>query len=487
MITGLMTIRLATHHLSQEEFGLWNFTMQTVGYFMMLELGMSGSGTRLLGEPLARGDQAKMDSWFTLSVIALSAQALVILLLGLFSRPLIFSWFQIPAHLLDKATSLWVVFLAIQAVGLVFKLSFAILYAQNRVYWTHILQTAGLWITLLTFAWMIFRGTGVISYAWAVGISSLLISLGGIAVVLRGSHRFRITLKHASVEELVRMFRFSGAVFFVGLATQVYVASQGLVATKIQGLETAAIFAVTTRSVMLASQFVWRPLDAFSPRWQIAFCSGAKGSVSAEFALMTRLTLLLSVAGACAIALFNRPFVMLWTKPEYFGGMTLTMLAAVFIVIQSINRCYTAPFILTMKLRAYIWVSFGSIVLGVALMSLLTKSHGIVGIPAGMIATELVFPLWFYAAKGGGALLESPFSPLLADWFFWFPSLVLGFGAAWFLNADKTHEVVQSLWWSIPVFLVITTPMVFRCLQIFRSLSQVQQAQNKTASHSQSA
>jgi O-antigen/teichoic acid export membrane protein len=266
------------------------------------------------------------------------------------------------------------------------------------------------------------------------------------------------------------MFRFSGAVFFVGLAAQVYVASQGLVATKTQGLEAAAILAVTTRSVMLATQFVWRPFDAFSPRWQIAFCSGAKRSVSAEFALMTRLTLLLSVAGACAIALFNRPFVLLWTKPEYFGGMTLTMLAAVFIVIQSINRCYSAPFILTMKLRAYIWVSCGSMVLGIVLMSLFTKSHGIVGIPAGMIATELAFPLWFCAAKGGGSVLDSPFSPLLADWFVWLPSLVFGFGAAWLLNDGMPHESANSPWWSVPVFLVIVALIALRCLTIFRIL-----------------
>jgi|GEM_PF-1728737 len=472
MITGLLTIRLATHHLSKEEFGLWNFTMQTVGYFMMLELGMTGSGTRLLGEPLARNDQTRMNSWFTLSVIALSAQALLIVGIGMAAKSHIFSWFGIPEDLVGEASRLWTAFLLIQATAMLFKLSFAILYAQNRVYWTNLMQTAGLWITFGVFALMLKMGSGVTAYAWAAGASSLLVSVGGIWAVLRGGHRFRFTLRDARPGELGRMFRFSGSLFFAGMAAQVYAASQGLVATKVLGLEAAAVLAVTTRSAILASQFVWRPFDAFSPRWQIAFCNGNRPAVAREFGLMTRLTLLLSAGAALGLVFFNLPFVKLWTKPEYFGGTILTALTALFLIVQGINRCYAACFVLSMHLRAYIWTTFASVGVGILLMVEFTKLWGLAGIPAALLTTELVYPLWFYVSKGGGLLLDAAFSPLVADFLFWFPPLILGCLAS-FLLADRwmeqlpLHLLLASL-----AFLVLAAPIGIRCLTLFRLLKE---------------
>ena len=193
-VTGLLSIKLATHFLSQEEFGLWSFTMQTVGYFMLMDLGVSNSITRLLGDPLASGDQRKIDSWFTLSLVTLASQALLILGMGLLLRPYVLEWFHIPEHLLGRASDLWLAFLVIQAIALVFKLSFAILHAQNRVYWTSNLQVVGSWAGLAAFFLMLSNHWGVLAYAWSSGVAMLVVSLGGVLAVRRGGLRFRLSM-----------------------------------------------------------------------------------------------------------------------------------------------------------------------------------------------------------------------------------------------------------------------------------------------------
>src|ERR1035437_4112438 len=185
--TGLISIRLATHFLPQEEFGLWSFTMQTVGYFMLMDLGVSNSVARLFGDPLGSGDQRRINSWFTLSLVTLTCQAVFILAMGLALRPYVLQWFNIPAHLVGRASELWLAFLVIQAIGMVFKLSFAILYAQNRVYWTSNVQVIGSWAGLVTFYLMLNHGWGVLSYAWSSGISVAFISLGGVWAVRQGT------------------------------------------------------------------------------------------------------------------------------------------------------------------------------------------------------------------------------------------------------------------------------------------------------------
>src|ERR1035437_4320769 len=118
IVIGLLTIRVATHYLGKEEFGLWIFTLQTVGYLLLLDLGVSSGMARLFGEPLASGDQHTMDNWYTLCLVTLIAQSLLILILGLVIRPFVLQWFNIPAHLIARASALWLTFLVVRSIGL---------------------------------------------------------------------------------------------------------------------------------------------------------------------------------------------------------------------------------------------------------------------------------------------------------------------------------------------------------------------------------
>ena len=434
VITGLLSIKLATHHLSQEEFGLWGFTMQTVGYFMLMDLGVSNSITRLLGEPLASGDQKKINTWFTLSFLTLASQALLILGIGLFLRPYVLEWFHIPEPLLGRASVLWLAFLVIQAIALVFKLSFAILHAQNRVYWTSTLQVVGSWAGLAAFFLMLSNDWGVLAYAWSSGVTMMLVSLGGVLAVRRGGLRFGLSMVGVTRSEVRKLFGFSSTMFVLGLASQVYFASQGLVATKMLGLEAAAVLAVTGRAVSIAMQSIWKPLDAFAPRWQVAYCAGDFPRVTREFQLMVRFTILLAVAAAVVVGLINQPFVLWWTKADYFGGLLFSLLLCFFMVIQGINRCFITPFFLTLRVKAYSVVNLISVATAIGSMILFTHFWGLPGIPLGLIAADLVFPMWFYTKKGSECLHVNGLKLLLADLAYILPAISIAIILAIYLE-----------------------------------------------------
>jgi O-antigen/teichoic acid export membrane protein len=432
--TGLISIKLATHFLAKDEFGLWSFTMQTVGYFMLMDFGVANSITRLLGDPLASGDSAKINSWFTLSLVTLTSQALLILGTGLALRPYVLDWFHIPEHLMGRASELWLAFLMIQAIALVFKLSFAILHAQNRVYWTSNLQIIGSWAGLAAFYLMLTNEWGVLAYAWSSGVAMLIISLGGILAVRRGGLRFKLSMAGVTRSEVKKLFGFSSSLFVLGLASQVYFASQGLVATKMLGLEAAAVLAVTSRAASIAMGTIWKPLDAFAPRWQVAYCAGDVTRVSHEFQYMVRFTILVAVAAAVVVGLVNQPFVLWWTKPDYFGGVIFSLLLCVFMIIQGINRCFITPFILTLRVKSYCIVNLISVASAIALMILFTRYLGLIGIPLGLITAELLFPMWFYTLKGSECLHVSGLKLLMADLVYILPAACISIVLAIYLE-----------------------------------------------------
>lgn len=468
--TGLLSIRLATQFLSKEEFGLWSFTMQTVGYFMLLDLGVASSITRLLGDPLASGDQKKINSWFTLSLVTLGSQALVIFGLGLLLRLHVLQWFDIPAHLVERASDLWLAFLMIQAIALVFRLSFAVLHAQNRVYWTSNLQVIGSWAGLAAFYLMLSSHWGVLAYAWSSGVAMLVVSLGGVLAVRRGGLRFKLSLAGVTRAEVWKLVSFSSSVFVLGLASQVYFASQGLVATKMLGLEMAAVLAVTGRASGIAMQSIWKPFDAFSPRWQVAVCGGDVPRVTREFRLMTRFTILVAASAATAVVLINQPFVLWWTKPGYFGGVNLTFLLCVFMVIQGINRCFIAPFVLTVKMRAYTIVSIGSVVLAIILMIVFTGWLGLVGIPIGLILADLAFPFWFYLKKGGEGIGINGFQVLGKDLWIWLPMTGAACLVATLLEKVGFHSPLVWLLSALACSAAFVAPLLWRAISLLREL-----------------
>ena len=478
--TGLLSIKLATHFLSQEEFGLWSFTMQTVGYFMLMDLGVANSITRLLGDPLATGDQRKVDSWFTLSLVTLASQALLILGTGLALRPYVLDWFDIPSHLLNRASDLWLAFLVIQAISLVFKLSFAILHAQNRVYWTSNLQVIGSWAGLAAFYVMLSNQCGVMAYAWSSGVAMLVTSVGGVLAVRRGGLRFKLSLAGVTRAELRKLFGFSSSIFVLGLAAQVYFASQGLVATKLLGLEAAAILAVTSRASGIAMQSIWKPFDAFSPRWQVSYCAGDTSRVTHEFELMSRFTILVAAAASSAVVIVNQPFVFWWTKPGYFGGLSLSILLGVFMLIQGINRCFVAPFTLTVRMRAYTWVSIISVGMAILLMIAFTKCFGLVGIPIGLIISDLLFPTWFYLKKGGQGININGFKVLGKDLLLWFPLLGTAFLISMLLDQLNFNSNLIWLLCSLACAATLAAPILWRAISLLRQLKRESSAATKT-------
>lgn len=472
IITGLLSIRFATQFLSTEEFGLWSFTMQTVGYLLLLDLGVSGSVARLFGEPLASGDPRKADAWFTLSLLTLTLQALLILGIGLFLCPHILHWFNIPAHLQQKASHIWIACLAIRSVSLISSLSFAILHAQNRVYWTNVIQALGTWGGLGAFAIMLWRDWGVMAYAWSTGCAAAVSIIGALLAVRRGGHRFHLSFSGVTRSNLRHLFGFSSSVFVLGLATQVYFASQGLVATKLLGLEAAAILAVTSRSTSIAISSIWKPFDSFAPRWQIAYCANDLTRVAREFSLMTRFTILITVTAAAGVALVNQPFILWWTKPEYFGGVGLTLMLSGFIVIQGINRCYCTLFPLTLRMRKYAAVNLISVAVAIGLMIVFTKWLGLAGIPTALILTDLLYPTWHYMKSGPHPLGVNGLTILLKDMWLWVPVLSLAAGGAMLLQ--HTHFSSYLIWLlsALACSALCSSPLLWRAFQLIRQLRE---------------
>ncbi len=412
-ITVLLSVPLALRYLGNEEFGLWSFASQAVGYLMLIDLGVSGSISRLMVEPLNSGNQEEIDRWFSLTLKVLLVQAALLLAVGLPTVGFIVHWFDIPVALQKDAARLLTLLILINAVGHPFRICAGILFAQNRAYAVNIGQIVCTWINLAAFAIFLWLGFRSVSYALANAAGTALQAILAIALLLRGPHRFHLAkVKLFSVESR-ELFRFSSGLFFVGVAVQIVMVSQSLILTKFAGLAAVASFTVSTRAGMLLMQLLWRPIDSFAPRWQELYVKGEHARLAQEFVSLARLTLGITGTTIVFLLAFNELFVRWWAKPELYLGSTFDLLLGAYLLVNTINHCLALPFVLAKQTGRLAAIAGLEAVINLTATVWAVRHYGPVGLLAASIATTAITSL-FWVARFGPHHLQLTFRQVAA-------------------------------------------------------------------------
>lgn len=471
-ITSLLTLRIAARNLEPQEFGLWGFITQSVGYILLLDLGVSASLGRMFGEPLAEGGLKRFHAWLTLAAILLSLQGVVIVVAGFLLESWVLGWFNIPVHLLQEASILWKTFLLVSGLGLVFRITNALLFAQNRAYLSNLTPIVTSLVSLLVFFLMIEQGHGVLSYAWSTAIGSASGWALGVLFITWGPTKLGLNFGGIEWPMFHRLFGFASAVFLVSIAVQIFFSGQGLIITKLLGLEMAAIFAVTTRIPLLLMQVMWKPFDAFTPRWQVEYCSGNVDVVRKEFRLLTEGSILLGGIAGCFVILALPSFICLWTRPEYFGGSFLVILLAVFLLVQTVLHCASYPFSLAMKMRTYSLVVLCDTLFSLATMVFLIKWIGLPGSILGALLVSMLFSFWYHIKAGFGVFLYNFFRD---SWSILLLALAAISLSAAILLVFPEHFIGQSFYiflFALGIGLLVSSPMIFKIcglIQLFKT------------------
>lgn len=401
MITALLLIRLATQCLSREEMGLWSFCFGTVGYFLLMDFGVTNSLGRLFADAVVNRDHREMSRWLYLAVAILGVQGLFVLIIGLLSRDFILAWFHIPPNIRREASDLWTWLVCIQAAAMPFRALPGFRYAQNRVYHNDIFNMAASWLNLGIFWFFVSRRTGVMSYAYSALGSTVFVQTGYFISVFFGKDGLRLHRVGPALDKLPELFRYSSAIFVQSLATQMSGATQTMILTRIIGLDSVAVFSITSRIPSLLMQLTWKPFDACVPRWMLGYCSGDFEKSRKELILVLRITVLAVLSAAGTVIVLNKPFIEWWTRPEFFGGTVLTALIGLSFVTLTIQHCMRFAFHLSKRMGVFTSVLLAGFVVEAGLGILLVRLLGISGIPVASLAASLGFVFWFHIVAGG--------------------------------------------------------------------------------------
>jgi O-antigen/teichoic acid export membrane protein len=378
-------VRIATRSLTPEEFGLWSFVFGSIGYFLMLDFGLSYSLGRIFADPIHTRDSNALSQKLIMGCVVLLGQAILIALLGIMLCEPLLHYFKISSGLREEAGRLWIWCILIQASTLPLRVFPAIIHAQNRVYLANIISVVSQVANLVVFWHFMTHGSGIMAYAYASFVSTTLTYIGYILCVLPGRNPLHLTLVWPDFTELPSIMKYAFSILAAMITTQASGAAQIMILTRLLGLDAVAIYSVSSRVPMLLSSLCIKPFEAHRMEWVGFYCQKETGRMLASIRKALQFAVIMILIAIAISIIINPIFVKYWTRSDYYAGTFFNVLVPFAFMGAALGSQLNILFHITKRMRLYTIVTIAGALTEILLSIILVKKIGICGVPVATI------------------------------------------------------------------------------------------------------
>jgi O-antigen/teichoic acid export membrane protein len=406
-----ISVPLALHYLSKEEFGLWALVVQIGGYLMLLDLGMSSSVARFLADHKDEVNGRSYGDVIETGKVFFWIQALLLAVAGLACAAWGPKLLGIPGELTTVFQRVVFFYVLILALGLALRIKSAPLWAHQRTDIGHWSTMANLCSALGVMGLGFFLGWGTYSFLAGAFAGTLWSSLLPWAACRRLKLLPERNLGSRFCRKLfVRMLGFGRDVLMMQLGGLLCAGSQIILVTKLFGLETAAVFSVATKTLAMGQQLIGRILESAAPGLTELFVRGERDRFSFRFYQMSTLSVALATFAGIALMATNREFIGLWTHGKVVWNRGGDVLIGALLISNVASRCFQGVFGMTGDLAKVRYLSLLEGLIFVGCVLGLKGWGGVCGILGAALATN------FFVSGLGGCFQASRVVPVRGNW-----------------------------------------------------------------------
>jgi len=411
VVYTLASVPLALHYLTKEEFGLWALITQLSGYLMLLEFGMSGSIARFLSNHKDDMNGGEYGSVLVTGCGIFLLQGLAVAVLGTLFVVMGSSLLGIPTHLRAIFTQLGIIQSCMGGVTLMTRAAASPLWPHQRQDINNLGSIACHLGSLLTLWLGFLAGWKLYSLAAAAIVGFVL----GMSIAVSACFRLRLYPSRGHWGGFDRnifreMFSYGSGLFVLNLGTQLVSTSQVIVITRGLGLESASIWAVATKLSTLVQQFVSRIFENSAAGLVEMLVRDEAVQLRRRFHDLFILTSTTAALGAVGLAIFNRPFVEIWTSGKIAWPVVNDPLLGVVIFLYCTSKFHVGFASLSKDVHKIKYVCLGEGLLFVTTAFPLSAAYGLKGILIASIVSSLIvnfgLSTWITSRHLGAAYLS---------------------------------------------------------------------------------
>jgi O-antigen/teichoic acid export membrane protein len=384
VVSALILMPLMVHRLGDRGYGFWALASAFIGYYGLIDFGLSSAVSQYLCIAVGRKDEAESGAVFNTALRIQSLLGGVALVVTAVLAALAHWICHNPAD----ASLFWkvIVLLGINA-ALAFpaRVYTGLLEAQLRFDLQSSLELLALVLRAGITAWVMLAGGGLLALSWAMLMVSLPVMALQVGLGRREAPWARIRKSSYGRKRTGEFFSYSIYTFGASLADMLRFQVDALVITALIGLAAVTHYRIAS---VLAKYFVSALVSItslFQPVLSRLHGAGDHEKLERVFFFATKVSLCVSVFICSAVIGWGRPFVERWMGVRYedaFVPMVLLALAVFLDVGQGPSVCLLYA---TFRHRYYTYMNAAEGVINLVFSLLLARPLGIIGVALGTL------------------------------------------------------------------------------------------------------
>lgn len=386
-VVSFFLVPLFVHHLGDREYGFWSIAWTIIGYYNLLDFGLSSAVSQYICVAIGRDERAQCRTIFNTALllnIVLGAVALVATLAIALATP----WFcHSPADVPEFRRVITILGVS-TALEFPLRVYAGVLEATLRFdlqNWSGILRI--LVRALLSVLAILLSGS-LVSLAWATLISALPMGALQIWFAQREAKWARIVWQPAEWKTIKSFFSYSIYVFFSYIADLLRFQVDTLVISGLIGLAAVthyAIAAVMVRNYLVLSGTV----AVLRPVFSRLHGAADVPALHRVFFLGTKISICAATFGCFALIAWGRPFIARWMGLRYADAYLPLVALSIAVLLDVGQRLSIDLMYATFHHKCYTYLNWTEGGLNLIFSLLLARPLGIFGVALGTLIGAL--------------------------------------------------------------------------------------------------
>ncbi|SEC43535.1 Membrane protein involved in the export of O-antigen and teichoic acid [Terriglobus roseus] len=395
-VIGLLMTPYILHSLGDRYFGLWALTSTVVGYYSILDLGLSGSLFTQMSHALGARDHISANRIYSTGLALYCWIAVLIMSVA--------AGCAFVIHLAWPSADAAVVPLILLtgfhvAIGFPMRAPYGVLNAGSHFDLTNAINIGAAVLRVIAMVFCLRSGYHVVGLAFA----QLLAAIPGfIAVLMAVRLRYpfmTVRLKsawHASTAK--SLFHFAGPVLLGQVADRLRLQSDALVVSFALGLEAVAHYNVASTLAMYYLDGVTAVVGVLSPLLARQFGAGDHEGLRRNTLLGTRASIVCATFIGFLIVSVGPSFIQRWMGARFLDAYPVLLMLAGAIFIELTQITATSALYATKNVKVFARINVAEALANVVLSIILVRRLGMIGVALGTLIPAL-------AVRGVGMLL----------------------------------------------------------------------------------
>lgn len=395
---------LIIHHLGDRAYGFWSLAAAFVGYYNLLDLGLSSAVSQYMCIAIGRKDEGECRVVFntSLRLQLLIGSAALIITGGIAAAT---PWL---CHNPADARLFWKVIAVLgvnAAIGFPARVYWAVLEAELRFDIQSWLALASLVLRTGLIVWAVLAGGGLLTLSWMVLVVTVVTTIAQMWFARRQAVWARIDNQCVQTARIRSFFSYSVYSFLAYIADVVRFQLDPIVISGLVGLAAVTHYKVAGVLAQYYLQIISVSVGMLLPVLSRLHGAGKRSALEEVFFFGTRLSCCISVFICLGLVAWGRPFIERWIGPRYEDGYVPLVLLSLAVLVDVCQRSSADLLYATFQHKFYAWLNCAEAVVNLAFSLALARPFGIVGVAAGtligaFVVRILVQPWWVCKASG---------------------------------------------------------------------------------------